>query len=108
MKNIFITGVNTGLGNALAVAYLERGYKVYALGRDAPAILDKNPNFFFFPFDLSETYTLKETIREFIQKRNFEIAILNAGVLGEIGVVCLFAVAIFAVSLVVGRAKMRA
>ena len=31
-----------------------------------------------------------------------------AGVLGEIGVVCLFAVAIFAVSLVVGRAKMRA
>ena len=30
-----------------------------------------------------------------------------AGVLGEIGVVCLFAVAIFAVSLVVGRAKMR-
>ena len=31
-----------------------------------------------------------------------------AGVLGEIGVVCLFAVAIFAVSLVVGRARMRA
>ena len=84
MKNIFITGVNTGLGNALAIAYLERGYKVYAVGRDAPAILDKNQNFFFFPYDLSETYTLKETLRDFIQKRTFEIAILNAGVLGDI------------------------
>ena len=31
-----------------------------------------------------------------------------AGVLGEIGVVCLFAVAIFAVSLVIGRSRMRA
>ncbi|MGC9350850.1 MAG: SDR family NAD(P)-dependent oxidoreductase [Sulfurovum sp.] len=84
MKNIFITGVNTGLGNALAVAYLEKGYKVYAVGREAPSILDKNPNFFFFPYDLSQTYMLKETLRDFIKERSFEIAILNAGVPGDI------------------------
>lgn len=84
MKNIFITGVNTGLGNALAVSYLDKGYKVYAVGRDVPSILDTNPNFFFFPYDLSETYTLKETLKDFIKDRAFEIAILNAGVLGDI------------------------
>ena len=84
MKNIFITGVNTGLGNALAVAYLSKGYKVYAVGREVPSILDKNPNFFFFPYDLSETYMLKESLKDFIQKRTFEVAILNAGVLGDI------------------------
>ncbi|HEO98425.1 MAG: SDR family NAD(P)-dependent oxidoreductase [Campylobacterales bacterium] len=84
MKNVFITGVNTGLGNALAVAYLSRGYKVYAVGREVPSILDKDPNFFFFPYDLSETYMLKETLKDFIEKRPFEVAILNAGVLGEI------------------------
>ena len=84
MKNIFITGVNTGLGNALAVAYLSKGYKVYAVGREVPSILDKNPNFFFFTYDLSETYMLKESLKDFIQKRTFEIAILNAGVLGDI------------------------
>ena len=84
MSNIFITGVNTGLGNALAVAYLSKGYKVYAVGREVPSILDKNPNFFFFPYDLSETYMLKEALKDFIEKRSFEVAILNAGVLGEI------------------------
>lgn len=84
MKNIFISGVSTGLGHALAVAYLEKDYKVYAVGRESPATLDKHPNFFFFPYDLSQTYMLKETLQEFIQKRSFETAILNAGILGEI------------------------
>jgi len=84
MSNIFITGVNTGLGNALAVAYLSKGYKVYAVGREAPSVLDKDPDFFFFPHDLSKTCMLKEALSDFIEKRPFEIAILNAGVLGEI------------------------
>jgi len=84
MHNIFITGVHTGLGNALAVAYLSKGYKVYAVGREVPSILDNDPNFFFFPYDLAKTYILKETLRDFIEQRSFEVAILNAGILGEI------------------------
>lgn len=86
MNNIFITGVNTGLGNALAVAYLDKGYKVYAVGREVPSRLDANPNFFFFPYDLSETYTLKDTLSDFIKDRSFETVILNAGILGDIRV----------------------
>ena len=84
LKNILITGVSTGLGHALAAALLDKGHRVYAVGREAPGILDMNPNFFFFPYDLSQTFTLKETLQEFVQKRSFDLAILNAGILGEI------------------------
>lgn len=84
MKNVFITGVSTGLGNALAKTYLEQGDRVYAVGRKIPKIFKSSPNFCFFPYDLSETGTLREALGEFIKKRSFEIAILNAGILGEI------------------------
>ena len=84
MKNIFITGVSSGLGEALCKTYLERGDAVYAIGRNLPKALDSHPHFFFFPLNLEETYTLKKRLQDFIQKRSFETAVLNAGVLGEI------------------------
>jgi NAD(P)-dependent dehydrogenase (short-subunit alcohol dehydrogenase family) len=84
MKNILITGVSSGLGFALTQAYLENGDAVYAIGKTIPKQFENNPHFFFFPYDLSETYMIKSTIREFIEHRPFEIAILNAGILGEI------------------------
>ena len=84
MKNILITGVSSGLGFALAQAYLNNGNAVYAIGKTIPKQLESNPHFFFFPYDLSNTFMLKSTIKEFVEHRSFEIAILNAGVLGEI------------------------
>ena len=84
MKNILITGVSSGLGFALAEAYLEQGDAVYAIGKTIPKKLENNPHFFFFPYDLSDTFMIKSTIKEFVEHRPFEIAILNAGVLGEI------------------------
>ena len=84
MQNILITGVSSGLGEALVEAYLEKGDSVYAIGRTLPKKFDLHPHFFFFPYDLSETFMLQATLKEFIQDRSFEIAILNAGLLGEI------------------------
>ena len=84
MKNIFITGVGSGLGLALTKRYLENGDYVYAVGRDIPPQFDKEPNFFFFPYDLRETFTIKVEVSEFIRAHHFDIAILNAGILGEI------------------------
>ena len=84
MQNILITGIGSGLGEALAREYLEQGHQVFAIGRTFPKVLDAHPHFFFFPYDLSKTFMLKETIKEFIQEHTFDIAILNAGVLGDI------------------------
>jgi NAD(P)-dependent dehydrogenase (short-subunit alcohol dehydrogenase family) len=84
MANILITGVSSGLGEALAKAYLEKGDTVYAIGKTIPHMLDKYPHFFFFPYDLSETFLIQSTLKEFLQNRSFDIVILNAGLLGDI------------------------
>ena len=84
MKNILITGVGSGLGLALAKKYLENGNRVYAIGRDLPPVLDQHPKLTFFLYDLRETSTLKDKIRDYLLNRSFEVAILNAGVLGKI------------------------
>jgi len=84
MKNVLITGVSSGLGFALAQAYLNNGDAVYAIGKTMPKQLKNNPHFFFFPYDLSDTFMLKSTLKEFLDNRSFSVAILNAGVLGDI------------------------
>jgi len=84
MRNILITGIGSGLGEALAREYLEQGYQVYAIGRKFAGIFDSHPHFFFFPYDLSKTFLLQDTIKDFIQGHLFDVAILNAGILGEI------------------------
>jgi len=84
MKNILITGIGSGLGEALAKEYLERGDTVYSVGRTCSKVLDSHPRFFFFPYDLSQTFTLKAEIKPFIEHHSFDIVILNAGMLGNI------------------------
>ena len=84
MANILITGIGSGLGEALAKAYLENGDKVYAIGREFPKQFDHYPNFVFFPYDLSNTFLIKSEILPFVQHHSFDLVILNAGVLGKI------------------------
>ena len=84
MKNILITGVSSGLGLALAEEYLSQGDTVYAVGRTLPKHLDNNPRFFFFPYDLNETFMIRNTLDTFFANHSFDIVILNAGVLGDI------------------------
>ena len=84
MHNILITGVSSGLGFALAKAYLDNGDAVYAIGKTMPKQLENNPHFFFFPYDLSDIFMIKSTLKEFLEHRSFQLVILNAGVLGDI------------------------
>jgi len=83
-KNILITGVSTGLGLALAQEYLSQGDNVYAIGRTLPKQLSNNPRFFFFPYDLNETYMIRNTLDAFVTHHSFDTVILNAGILGDI------------------------
>jgi benzil reductase ((S)-benzoin forming) len=80
MKQVFITGVSSGLGKSLAEMYLLRDYQVVGLGR-IHAI--HHPNFSFHQCDLSETDFLKNIDVE-IQENSEIILINNAGVIGEI------------------------
>ena len=84
MKNVLITGVSSGLGFALAQAYLNNGDTVYAIGKSLPKEFENNPQFFFFRYDLSDTSMIKSTLAEFLKHRSFALVILNAGVLGDI------------------------
>ena len=84
MQNILITGIGSGLGEALTKAYLDNGDKVYAIGREFPKVFDHYPNFIFFPYDLSQTFLIKSDLQPFLQNHTFDLVILNAGILGEI------------------------
>ena len=84
MANILITGVSSGLGEALVEVYLAKGNTVYGIGKTIPQKFDRNPHFFFFPYDLSETFMLRSTLKDYLAHKSFNTIILNAGVLGEI------------------------
>jgi len=84
MQKILITGIGSGLGEALTKAYLDNGDRVYAIGREFPKQFDHYTNFFFFPYDLSQTFLINSDIQPFIQNHGFDLVILNAGILGEI------------------------
>jgi benzil reductase ((S)-benzoin forming) len=74
---VFITGISRGIGKEIVKEYLKRGYEIYAIGRSNPF---KEVN--FYEIDLSEFENLKEAVKSF--NTTFDLAILNAGILGEI------------------------
>lgn len=85
-RNIFITGVSSGLGLALTQAYLDSGARVYGLSRRTPAALAGRPNFHFTPVDLSRLEEVPTAVTGLLQGVGpLDLVILNAGTLGEIG-----------------------
>jgi benzil reductase ((S)-benzoin forming) len=82
-KNILITGCSSGFGLALCHFYLQKGYKVYGISRNAPNIDD--PSFIFKSFDLSKVDQIQSGLGEFIKSiKELDLVYLNAGMLGEI------------------------
>ena len=74
---VLITGINRGIGKGLVQEYKKRDYEIYAIGRSNP-FDDIN----FYKCDLRAIERIKEAIDSF--NTEFDLVILNAGILGEI------------------------
>jgi benzil reductase ((S)-benzoin forming) len=83
-KNVFITGVSSGIGLGLTRAYLERGARVYGLSRREPPI-EGQSGFIFQRGDLESLEMLPETVKRLLAGlKELDLMILNAGALGRI------------------------
>jgi benzil reductase ((S)-benzoin forming) len=74
-----ITGVSRGLGKAIAQRFLDKGDKVYGIGRSHSI---EHPNFSFLECDLSDNFAL--TSIELPVFNEPVTLINNAGIIGEI------------------------
>lgn len=84
LRNVFITGVHSGLGNALAQQYLDLGYRVYGISRNKPTNIEHD-KFIFFSLDLTDFNKVDKSLSHLLKDVNvLDIVYLNAGVLGEI------------------------
>ncbi len=84
MKNIFITGINSGIGKALAKLYLENEARVYALGKSLEPSL-KSESLTYIQSDLEALEKVATALSELLSGvDSLDLCILNAGVLGEI------------------------
>ncbi|MEQ8768545.1 MAG: SDR family NAD(P)-dependent oxidoreductase [Planctomycetota bacterium] len=80
-----VTGVSSGLGHGLAEELLERGWEVLGTSRRQPEDLIQRDGFTFRAIDFSRLDEIAAPLRELIGPRHrFDVAILNAGVLGKI------------------------
>jgi benzil reductase ((S)-benzoin forming) len=73
---VLITGISRGIGAGLVEEYLDRGDEVYGIGRSCPFDIP------FYKIDLTNIENLYKAFKSF--RVDFDLAILNAGILGEI------------------------
>ncbi len=86
MKTIFITGVSSGIGHAMAAEALRRGATVYGVSRRSPDDLLANDRFHFESIDLTDHDAAAKKIRELLADiDHLPLAILNAGILSSFG-----------------------
>lgn len=84
-RNVLVTGVSSGLGEALATLYLKEGWHVYGLSRRKPEKIMDEANFRFVHVDLSESQSVDRGIRDLIDVKEFDLVVLNAGIIGVFG-----------------------
>lgn len=74
---VYITGVSGGIGRALALTFLERGYSVSGIGRHSTIV---HPHYSFTACDLSDLRAVAEFCFE--TSENGCVLINNAGIIG--------------------------
>lgn len=90
MSSILITGVSSGIGNALSHWYLNPSecgheYQVFGVSRRTPEDLISNDSFHFAATDLAESDISRESLLDLLESAtDLDLVILNAGILGQI------------------------
>nr|VFJ94224.1 MAG: NAD(P)-dependent dehydrogenase, short-chain alcohol dehydrogenase family [Candidatus Kentron sp. H]VFJ94998.1 MAG: NAD(P)-dependent dehydrogenase, short-chain alcohol dehydrogenase family [Candidatus Kentron sp. H]VFK01478.1 MAG: NAD(P)-dependent dehydrogenase, short-chain alcohol dehydrogenase family [Candidatus Kentron sp. H] len=85
-QTILITGISSGIGNALARHYLESGHRVLGTSRRRPDDLRQYPVFRFVAADLGQPDAIGPALVALVSDiRKLDLVILNAGVLGTFG-----------------------
>lgn len=77
---VIITGVSSGIGNALALDYLEKGEKVIGIGRTN---VIENPSFRFQECDFNQPDDIEHLQFDFANEKRV-VLINNAGLIGNI------------------------
>ena len=84
MKNIWITGASSGIGNALAIKFAKEGWQVAASARRENLLKelnDINNNIHPFPLDVTNSEKCKDTFTEIINKfKSVEICVFCTGI----------------------------
>ncbi|EMT5587326.1 TPA: SDR family oxidoreductase [Providencia stuartii] len=82
-KSVFITGVSSGIGLALALNYLSKGWTVYGTSRHKPETLSEYEKFIFKSCDFSVPSEVDEIFQDefaLIKISGVSIVHLNAGI----------------------------
>jgi NAD(P)-dependent dehydrogenase (short-subunit alcohol dehydrogenase family) len=84
---VFITGVSSGIGEALALLHLQNGHTVFGTSRRQPYGLMDYPDFHFRSFDLSRPSAMDELFEDnfaSVLEQGVDRVFLNAGVSGNV------------------------
>jgi benzil reductase ((S)-benzoin forming) len=85
-KNVFITGVSSGIGHALAREYLDRGCRVFGVSRRRPTDLIEREGLTFESLDLNDHAKIEPTLSTLLDGVDrLHTVVLNAGMLGAFG-----------------------
>ncbi len=85
MATLLITGIGSGLGEALARRYLDKGDQVFALGRRLPDTLEGHPHLHFQRCDLRRLEAIDPAARKLLGGVDrLDLVVLNAGILRAI------------------------
>ncbi len=85
-SRILITGVSSGIGHALAEAYLRQGARVFGVSRREPNGLVNHSAFDFATLDLRDHEATRRTLAAMLDDtQQLDVVVLNAGILTTFG-----------------------
>lgn len=80
MKNIFISGISSGIGRGLAEYYANKGVTVYGISRRE--LIYQHDNIKHARLDLHDYQQTPNIISKMLKGIDLDLAVLNAGVIG--------------------------